>query len=704
MNWLAACCLLIPLADHERPIDFSTEIIPVLTKAGCNAGACHGAAAGRGGFHLSLLGADPAADYESIKLAFEGRRINRAHPESSLLLAKPTGRLDHGGGAPLDEESPGAARILAWIRAGAPRGGTRRLTSLKVEPSQTVRAEYPARQQLAATAHFDQGPAEDVTSWTVFSPADPAGIEIEAGHIARIKRRGQHVIVARFLDRVVPIQINVPYSNRVVDLTNAPRSNFIDDEVLRVLADLNLPVSPPATDEVFLRRVTLDLTGRLPTPASLESYLADPSPQKRERLVDALLASDAFVDYWTLRLARWLRLHSLPNEREGVQAYESWLRRQIAEKQGFDVVARELLTATGDSHVVGPANFARMVPDARGHAELVGRFFLGMRLGCANCHNHPLDRWTQDDYHGLAAIFARLERGREVRWAARGAVTNLRTNEPAVPRLPGTRDLAPDGDHRARLADWVLADDRRYFARSLVNRLWQAMFGRGLVEPVDDLRATNPATHPELLDRLADDFLQNGYRLERPLRRIALSETYGRAGTPLSENVVEDRFYARAYRRPLPPEVLADAIAHVTGVTDEYPGMPPGSPAVTLVDPLRPALSLDILGRCNRVAGCDDDVSADRGLPTQLHLLNGTLINAKLSSEEGRLAQRIAAGATDQEMIDEFFRRGLGRAPTSSEAEWWAERVQSDDRRERRHRLEDFVWSLLNSRDFQENH
>ncbi|MDX1929578.1 MAG: DUF1549 domain-containing protein, partial [Pirellulaceae bacterium] len=477
---------------------------------------------------------------------------------------------------------------------------------------------------------------------------------------------------------------------------------FIDEHVRQRLTELRLPVSPPAADSTWLRRVSLDLTGRLPEPSMVEAYLADTSHDKRARLIDTLIDSDAFVDYWTLRFSKLLRLHSLPNDKEGLNAYSEWLHREIARDAPLDEMARQLLTATGDSHVVGPANFGRMVGDARAQAELIGQFFLGMRLGCANCHNHPLDRWTQDDYHGLAAVFAKLDRSRQVALTARGAVTNLRTNEPAVPRIPGSRYLTEEGDHREAVVEWITSRDHDYFARATVNRLWKAMFGRGLVEPTDDLRDTNPATHPELLTKLADDFVKSGYRIRHTLKLIAVSDAYARSAESVAGNELDDRFYARAYPRVMEPEVLVDAIADVTGVPVQFEGQG-NARAVRLIDPLVSAPVLDVLGRCNRAGGCDENASGHVGLPAQLHLLNGDLINGRLSSVEGRLRKLIDAGQTDEAIVSDFFLRGLARRPTRDELVRWQERLAAKEAAERIRKLEDFVWSLLNSQQFREN-
>jgi hypothetical protein len=714
------CVLMLSGAAPTRPasaIDFDTQIIPVLTRAGCNAGACHGSAAGRGEFKLSLFGGDAAADYFAVVRQFEGRRINLAHPRESLLIGKPTGQLDHGGGLRLEEDGPGAQRLFEWITAGAPPGGARRLDRLDVTPARTIVGQMGSAIRLRATAHFSDGVTEDVTPLVVFAATDPSAVTIAPdGQTATIVRRGQHVVIARFLDRVVPLTFVLPVGDEPPDFSAVPRANFIDEEILASLATLRLAAAPRAGDAEFLRRVSLDLTGRLPSRVDAEAFLADGAPDKRLRLVERLLAGDAFVDYWAFRLASLLRIRTLPNDRQGAKTYTSWIREQIGGGVGLDEMARQLLTATGDSHAVGPANFARMTPDARAQAELVSQAFLGVRIGCANCHNHPLDRWTQDDYHGLAAIYARLDRGRIVAIAPRGAVTNPRSGEPAIPRIPGVGDLAAGADGRIEFANWLTAPDNHQFARAIVNRLWQAMFGRGLVEPVDDLRETNPPTHPDLLDRLAEDFISHGYDLRHTLRLIALSETYGRsedvplaatvpsaAGDRRTETFVDGRFYSRATSRPLAAEVLADMIADVSDVPDHYGGEPLGTRAITLFDPQTPAESLDVLGRCSRAETCEEPAAAG-GLPAKLHLLNGPLVNRKVAAPEGVLHRRILAGWSNEQIVADFYWRALSRPPSTGELSFWSRQLAELEPAERRARLEDFVWCLLNCREFATNH
>lgn len=723
--WITAI-VVCSFAAHAKPlvatdaIDFATDIVPVFTRYGCNTGACHGAAAGRGGFHLSLLGGDPIADHDAVVREFKGRRVNLANVDKSLLLEKPTGDLDHGGDVLFAPDSEPAQLLRRWIDAGANPGEGRKRISITVSPQRYVGQSPGDQVQLQVIATFatrDQPLQRDVTRWTVFTPTDPAAVSIDEHHVATIHRRGMHVVITRYLDHVEPISLAVAFFDHETgdaDLaTRDPKrieplaandDRMIDNHIESLLRQLRLPISPQADDATWFRRVTLDLAGRLPTIDEANEFVSANDSGKRQLAVERILQSESFVDYWTLRLARLFNLHSLPNETAGTTAFADWIRQCVKDDVGFDQIAEQLLTASGDSHTIGPANFARMVADARSHGEFVGRVFLGVQIGCANCHNHPLDRWTQDDYHGLAAIFAPLQRGRHVTMASRGAVTNLRTGQPAVPRIPGQRDLTSGGeDHRVQLANWLLSDGQQAFARATVNRIWQSMLGRGLIDPTDDLRDTNPATHPELLDQLSYDFVANRYSLRHTLRKIALSKTYA-GGPATAENALDDRFYSHRLARPLMPEVLADAIADVTGVANEFGDQTDTSRAVSILDPLVPSPALDVLGRCNRPATCGESDTNTTGLAADLHKINGDLINAKVTSAQGRLHQMIASGATDREIIKTFYQLALCRPPADVDALRWCEQVRASDPVARQQRLEDFVWAILNSRAFSYNH
>jgi Protein of unknown function (DUF1549)/Protein of unknown function (DUF1553) len=686
-----------------RPIDFDTQVVPVLTRAGCNAGSCHGAAVGRGGFRLSLWGSNPAADYETLVRELEGRRVNLAQPRESLVLLKPTGQLHHGGGSRLAPNGPGARLLLDWLRSGATRARSRRLLQFDVNPAQTVLAATGKTVDLQATARFDDGTTEDVTPWAVFSATDPAAVELAGSGKATVLRPGQHTVLVRYLDRMVAIRLTVPLGKEPVDLARQPRHNFIDDEILATLSTLRLEPAPTCDDHTLLRRVTLDLTGTLPTPQEVRAFTEDHRQDKRARVIDRLLASRNFVDYWSLQWGKLLGISSRRLGKEGTRVFHEWIRDQVARGTPLDRMAREMLTALGDSRRVGPVNFSRVPTDARTQAEYISRVFMGVRLQCANCHNHPLDRWTQDDYHGLAAVFARVERGAVVRLVSHGEVIHPRTGEAALPRLPGVRFLEEGKDSREELAEWMTSPDNPYFARAAVNRLWKEMMGRGLVEPVDDLRSTNPATHDRLLGRLARDLVEHRYDVRHTLRLIASSAAYQRSGITTAANRSDDRFYSRALVKALPAEVRADTIALVTGVPDRFAGQPVGTRAVTLFDPAIPAPALDILGRCSRTGPCEEE-TAGGGLARTLHLINGGLLNDRIGSDQGRLRKWLAAGRTNTEIMEDFYLLAFSRPPRKQERDFWASKLRIERAGDRRATLEDFLWGLLTSREFTTNH
>ncbi|MFQ5733630.1 MAG: DUF1549 domain-containing protein [Planctomycetaceae bacterium] len=711
---LSMAPLVSSASAEDRPVDFNTEIIPVLTKAGCNAGACHGAAIGRGGFKLSLYGGNPAADYVAIVRQLEGRRVNLAHPDRSLLLVKSTEYVSHEGGDRFAMDSESARRIRRWIAEGAAPGGKRRLTQFVVSPESRIVNSVGKSAALKAIATFDDGRTEDVTRFTVFTPEDPSAVKLasKGGALqATVRRRGEHVVIARFLDRVVPLRLIVPLSTVRVDHSRSPRKNFVDEFLLKKLETLRLPAAPPAGDSAFLRRATLDLTGRLPTPEEAGRFAADKRADKHKRLIDRLLKSDAFVDYQTFQYAKLLRIRSQPQDATGARTYHRWLRKQIRAGTSLKRVAATLITATGDSHTFGPANFYRTLKGPRNQAEFVSELFMGVRLRCANCHNHPLDHWTQDDYHGFSAIFAKVKTGRVITIGTRGEVTHPVTGEAAVPRIPGERFLdAEQTDGRKAFADWLTAGNNPYFAKAIVNRLWKSLMGRGLVEPADDLRATNPATHPELLDRLAKDFETHGYKIRRTLRLIAGSAAYARGQVPgVSKTsgtsgllAADDRYYSRRIARRLEPEVLVDAVCDVTGVPEKFGGQSLGTRAVNLFDGKTRSQTLDILGRCDRSASCESGGSTGGGLTAKLHWINGEFLNRKVGDKRGRLGRAIAAGKSNAQIVEAFYLRALTRKPTAKQAAYWnAQLAAAKTPAERKAVLEDFVWSLLSCREFQ---
>ena len=700
------------ISKSSDRVDFENDLIPIFTKFGCNAGACHGAAAGRGEFNLSLFGGNPQADYEAIVRQLAGRRINLMRPEESLVILKPTAQTSHGGGQVLDENGEGARLLHNWIRQGATYETLRHLERVEISPQKHVISTLERPVQLHATAHFSDGTREDVTRWTVFTPEDTSAIEIDtATAVAKVLRRGRHIILARYLTEVVPIEFitplnEVPIQNAYTHTSPESVDTRIDGEILKLLSTLRLPVSPTVDDATFLRRVTLDLTGHLPTPETVTAFLGDSRINKRETLVDTLLGSDAFNEYWTLQLAKLLRIGARERNTEGAFVYHQWLSQQVRDGVGYNQIARSVILATGDSHEVGPANFYHTVNGPREQAEFMSELFMGARLRCANCHSHPLDKWTQDDYHGLAAIFAKIESDQIVKVKPSGEVIHPATREKAVPRIPGNRFLPADvHDGRAELVNWLIGQDNPYFAKAIVNRLWKAMMGRGLVEPVDDFRSTNPATHPELLTELADDFVVHGYNLRWTLRRIALSESYARSADTLPQNATDDRFYSHALQKPLEPEVLADAISDVLGIPDTYGNEPIDTRAVSLFNPNTESEALDILGRCGRETSCEGATEVTDGLQRKLHLFNGDLLNARIGVPGSRLDKLMSEEKSPMEILDEFYLAALSRHLTETEQQFWEQHIDvNSSANSQRAILEDMVWSLLTCNEFVANH
>ena len=695
---LACVCATAGAAEL---IDFDTDIVPLLSKAGCNAASCHGSSAGQADFRLSLFGGDAEFDYRSIVNEFEARRIDYNSPRGSLLLAKPTGSLDHGGGEVLDRESDAVRTIVQWIEQGARRHRLRTLKQIDVTPRDFETVQLPAEFSLEVVAQFDDGSARVVTADTIYVSQIDDAVSVDATGRVTVSKAGQHTVIVRFADQVRAVSIVAPIGTVVPALPDMPRLNWIDDEVNRKLVALRLASAGPASDSAFLRLVSLDLTGRLPTLRTVEQFLDDSNPGKREVLIDELFESREFVDFWTHRLATHLRVRKPGTDLLAAESLYDWLRAQVAGDVGWDQIAREIVLSTGDSHLPGAATVHRFFPTGREEAEYMSETLMGVRLRCANCHNHPLDRWTQDDYHGLAAVFAGLERGRVVRFIEGGEVSHPRTGDAAVAKLPGGAYIAGDGDPREAFADWLTGSENAYFAKAMAGRVWESLMGRGLVSPVDDLRATNPSSHPKLLDRLADEFAAEDYRLRPLIRTICNSAAYQRGNHDDESNPPDDCFYSQAISKPLSAEVWADAISDVTGVADNYGGT---TRAINVVDRTVSASQLEFLGQCLPGDACQGDQKGNRGIASQLHLMNGDLLNKKVYDPEGRLNRLLLSQTSTEQIATEFYLRAFSRSPTDRELANWVKQIDSTDGEQpRAARLEDFLWALLNCHEFTTN-
>ena len=699
----------IGLAEKREAVEFENDLIPIFTKMGCNAGKCHGSAIGRGDFKLSLYGGDPESDFEEIVRRMNGRRVNLSKPDESLIVLKPTANLKHGGRMVFDDDSESERLLIDWIKQGAKNLKHRHLKHVEVTPRKFVATKTGATAQLKVTAHYDNGKTRDVTAWTTFVAEDSSAVDIDADAAsAEVRRGGRHIVVARYLSEVIPIVLVSPLNNQAVDLSSEPRNNFVDEYVLRLLAELRLPTSPLADDGTFLRRVTLDLTGRLP-----EYNHESPVPGlDREAIVDKLLSSEEFVDFYTLKLAKLLRIQSKNDKNrvtmttKAARGFHNWIAEQLRNGVGYDQIVNEIITATGDTTKVGPATFYIAVEDPQLQTEFATEVFMGSRMKCANCHNHPLDKWTQDDFHGLTAIFAKLTRQQVVKINPLGSAIHPNTGEAAQMKIPGEEFLpAATTDGREAFANWLTARDNPYFAKATVNRLWKSLMGRGLVEPVDDFRSTNPATHPVLLNKLAEDFIEHGYDLRHTLKLIAMSATYARSSITVDGNETDDRFYSHMIQKPMEPAVLADAISDVLGLASQYGSEQYGTRAVELPDGSIRSDALDILGRCDRSKSCEGAPSPTGPLAQRLHLFNGGLLNDRVGAVGSRLDQFIKAEMRPMEIVEDYYQTALNRPPNEQEVRFLSMLLNpAKSSKEQRNLLGDFVWSIATCKEFVTNH
>ncbi len=712
--WLLAILPSGPLHSQDAASSqFDTQIMPILGKHGCNLGACHGAAAGRGNFKLSLFGGDASADHWSIAQAFGMRRVNPMDASESLLLLKPTGQLVHGGDQLFEPDSPDARTIENWIASGAKRGEPRRLLSVRVDPAFCNAVAGETRQfPVKVFATFEGLNEQEVTAWVRFEPQDPASLAWDEGRFsATIIRPGVHHLQARFLDRVVLCRFELcwpakPYTEgrSTSESTRAAKEkSWIDQIIGNQLDRLNLPIGKPAASRVLARRLSLDLIGRLPTLQEVEDFLRDDATVRVERFIDRLLNSSDFDSYWTYKFCRQWSVHSFPNEPNTAERFAEWLKGQIHDRAGLDSIVREMLTSQGDSHVVGPANFSRWYSDSRAQAESITSQFMGAQLKCANCHNHPLDRWTQDDYHGLAAVFAKVRRQRVVDWNGDGFVSHPKTGEPAIAKIPGELPSV-DPVSPEDFADWLCSQKNAYFARAQVNRIWKALLGGGLVEPVDDLRATNPATYPEILGKLSEEFAASSFDLRELLKQIVMTDAYQRAvdreDSPQARNL-----FAYPSAKALEPEVWLDAIEDTLNVFKGHGELAPRRRAIERVDRAIPNDELLTLGDCTRVNRDNCSQGDPRVIPMKhaFELIQGDILNRRLSESQAGMLAELNSGKRLSNLINELSIRSLGQ---SLAAEEWASLrdAEAEGVESQLSILNDFVWALLCSDRFRSSY
>lgn len=701
------------------PISFRNHVIPVLTKLGCNSGPCHGAAAGKNGFSLTLRGYDPAADYDAITRQAGGRRVNKLEPARSLLLLKPTEVVPHMGGRKFAPGSPAYTVLARWMASGmpGPAASDPRIVGLDVTPGDATLAPG-AVASVRVRARFSNGAHEDVTAWAKFASADETVAQVDEGGTITVKAPGETAIGVSFLTEVGMTRVRAPFPGSVPDdlFASAPRHNRVDDLVMAKLRQMRIPPSGMAGDAVFIRRAFLDAAGILPTRAEVEAFLADTSPDKRARLVDALLARPEFVDYWTYKWSDLLLVSSRSLSRNNVRTFYGWIREQVAANTPWNRFVHALTTASGRTDENGAAGYFLIHRNPTEIAENYTQAFLGLTLTCARCHNHPMEKWTQNDYYGFANLFARVamkEDGGASAKADTATIVSTADGDILHPRLgvampPRPLDGVPMPSHatqdrRAYLAAWLTSPSNTQFARTIVNRVWANYFGRGLVHPFDDLRYTNPASNEPLLEALAADFVAGGYDLKALMRTLMLSAAYQRSAEPRPGNEKDDRFSSRYLTRRLPAEVILDAFSQVTGVPEDFGGYPRGTRALQLRDTRVASYFLDVFGRPERVATSSAERMQDPTLPQALHTINGDTLNAKLMADEGVIARLVAGGRTNADVIDEIYWSALSRPPTGRERAALLAKLGDGagaDPAIRRRTLEDLGWAVLTSTEF----
>ncbi len=728
---MTACCVgwLLPLAAGATEISFTNDVMAVLSKAGCNMGVCHGNQNGKGGFKLSLRGQDPQFDFAALSRDQFGRRVNLLDPDSSLVLLKPTAWAAHQGGKRFSMESAEYRLLRDWIAAGMPADASSasQLERIEVSPLEQVLVEPADSVQLTVIAVFSDGSRRDVKSLAVYEPGSPIASVNHDGLIRR-ESAGETTVLVRYLQAQVPVRVAFVPARPDFVWSSPPPVNYIDELVFAKLQSLRMNPSPLASDSVFLRRAFLDTLGILPTAAEAQKFLADTRPDKRSRLIDELLERPEFADWWSLKWSDLLRNEEKSLDQKGVENFHHWIRRSIADDKPVDQFVRELVMARGSTYSAPAANFYRANRDPISRAEAAAQLFLGVRLQCAKCHNHPFDRWTQGDYYRWAGFFARVQYkivenrrrdqndghefdGEQIVWmASEGEVKDPRTSEAMEPCFLGepTPALAPEQDRLEELAAWITEAENPFFARAQANRIWYHLLGRGIVEPIDDFRATNPPANPPLLEALTADFVSHRFRLKRLVRTIMNSRTYQLSVTSNDSNRNDEANFSHALVRRLSAEQLLDALSQATGAPAHFRGYPAGMRASQLpgvqgarsrrerVSPLNQFLTL--FGKPPRLLSCECERSTETTLSQAFQLMSGPIVNDLLTQPDNRLSALLAAGKSNAEIVDELYWRTLSRPPSGEEAPGMIDYLKRAT--DRRAALEDILWSLLNSKEF----
>lgn len=695
--------------EVAEPVSFNYGALVALSKQGCNQGACHGSPSGKGGFRLSLRAYDPALDTETLIREGFNRRTNIFEPDHSLLLKKPLMEVAHGGGRRLSKSDDSYVLLRDWIAQGCTMDPPEAPTCVKVEISPRQRVlHHPAHtQQLLVLAHFSDGSIRDVTPLASFSSSDEAVATVDEQGFVTGHDRGEAAILVRYLDNMETASITFLRDIPGFAWPNPPEHNFVDQHVFAKLQQLQIAPSELCTDEEFIRRVYLDVIGLLPAASEVRAFLDDKDPARRARVIDRLLERPEFAEFWALKWCDLLRVRNAKMSPAGVHKFNRWVVRAVRDNMPIDEFARRLLTADGNTFSNPAANYYRTAADTNDCTETTSQLFLGIRIQCAKCHNHPFERWTQDNYYGIGAFFNRVQRKKTtdkdelVVFVSRsGEVTQPRTGKQMKPWLPlqGDAEVPGEEDRRLAFAAWLTSPTNPFFARVQVNRLWGHLLGRGIVEPVDDFRDSNPPSSAALLDALAADFVQHGFDARHTLRTILNSRTYQLSSRKNEFNKDDTKYFSHARTRLLSAEQLLDAICQVTDVPEKYAGLPAGTLATQLPSPDVDNYFLKVFGQPARETACQCERSGESNLSQALQMINGPLVHSKVRDEKNRLRRLASAGKSDQEIIEELYMAAFCRVPGPPELQAALNHVQASGDRFRG--LEDVCWALLNANEF----
>jgi len=701
-------------ADLTPPMTFSNDVLPALMRAGCNAGACHGSAQGKNGFRLSLFGFDPQYDYISLTRDQRSRRINAAIPEESLMLLKPLGAVDHEGGTAIQPGDGMYETMLQWIKEGTQSDPQELpgLAGIQIYPREAVLEGAEAKQRFVVMANYDNGTTRDVTDFAVLSSSDELTLKVDGTGLSTSGNKGEVYVMARFGTFAVVSKAIVIEQGATVNWPDVTERNYVDTHVFNKLRKLRIPPAELCSDQVFVRRAFVDILGVIPSVEETDAFLADQDPDKRAKLIDTLLERPEFSELWAMKWAEILRVAEIPNilDRKGMHRYNDWLRAAITSNTPMDQLVRELLSAEGGNFTNPAANYYVIERDPLIMAENVAQVFLGIQIKCAQCHNHPFERWTMDDYYSFAAFFAQVGRKgssdpREsiIFNSGSGEVKHLNTKQNMAPKFLGgeTPDVAGK-DRRAVLAEWMTSPENPWFSENLANRVWAHFFGSGIVDPPDDVRVTNPPTNPQLLDELGAKMIEYNYDLRKLVRDICNSYTYQMSTHPREPENNDVRNFSHAQVRRLTSEQMLDAIVKVTGNDVKFRNLPKGSRAVQVAGGNSGVYFLEVFGRPVRETVCTCERRGEPNLAQSLHLINGSTIDGAIKGKGGTLDSLLAAETPPDQIIDRLYLAAVSRRP--SEEEKGQLQAYVDAAEDKRAALEDVFWTVLNAKEFIFNH